>query len=535
MKAPRKLLVILGTVVALLVITALALPFFVDADRFRPMAETQARAALGRDVKIGKLELSLWSGGVKAHDVTIADDPAFSRSAFVHARGLNIGVEMWPLIVRKAVHVTSLAVVEPEIVLIKSAGGKWNFDSLGAHPPASAGGGGASPVSVRDLKIEDGRIVVQRGAKKSVYEKVNARMQDFSATTAFPFSLTAETPGGGSVKVEGKAGPLSAGDMTATPVSVTAQVKGLDLAATGFVAPETGIAGKLDYQGKIDSDGKVIRSEGQATASGLKLVKGGAPARAPVVVDYASHLNVAEKRGEITRGDIATGANHATLSGTFDTKGDTVNVNARLKGDNLPINAVAGLLPAFGVVLPQGSQLQGGTVSTDMLLQGPVDKLVITGPIKVANTKVSGFNLKSRASGISALAGIPSTSDLLVQALNSRLRVAPEGIRAEGIQLVVPQIGSVAGEGTIGANSALNFRMRARLAGGGGLVGGLSALSTLGQSKGEIPFLIQGTTANPIFVPDVAGALTSTAKAPVQTVQGVGGVLGGLFGKKKKK
>ena len=86
----------------------------------------------------------------------------------------------------------------------------------------------------------------------------------------------------------------------------------------------------------------------------------------------------------------------------------------------------------------------------------------------------------------------------------------------------------------IGANNSLNFKMQAKLVGGGGLLGVGSALSTLGQSKGELPFLIQGTTSNPVFLPDVAGAMANTAMAPVKSVEGVSGMLGGLFGKKKK-
>jgi hypothetical protein len=59
----------------------------------------------------------------------------------------------------------------------------------------------------------------------------------------------------------------------------------------------------------------------------------------------------------------------------------------------------------------------------------------------------------------------------------------------------------------------------------------MSALSTLGQSKGAIPFLVQGTTSNPVFLPDVAGAMSNTVTAPAE---GVGGIFQGLFGKKKK-
>jgi hypothetical protein len=46
--------------------------------------------------------------------------------------------------------------------------------------------------------------------------------------------------------------------------------------------------------------------------------------------------------------------------------------------------------------------------------------------------------------------------------------------------------------------------------------------------------MIKGTTNNPVFLPDMAAAMGNTMKAPVQGVQGVGGMFGGLFGKKKK-
>jgi hypothetical protein len=42
--------------------------------------------------------------------------------------------------------------------------------------------------------------------------------------------------------------------------------------------------------------------------------------------------------------------------------------------------------------------------------------------------------------------------------------------------------------------------------------------------------LIQGTTSNPIFLPDVANALGQSVTAPAK---GVGGILGGIFGQKK--
>lgn len=534
----KKKLIIAGSVLGVALLTLLALPLLINAEQFRPMVETRAKAALGRTVKVGSLELSLLKGGVVAHRIEVADDAAFSGAPFVVAKTLAVGVEMMPLILSKDVRVTSVRLEEPEIRLVRSRAGKWNFESLGAPQTGKAPDGKAKPaqqnLTVENLKITDGKIIVSEGSKQRQYENVNIEVKNFSYKSSFPFSFEAKAPGGGTVKVEGNAGPLAAGEMMETPLQAMIDVKGLDIASTGFVPASSGIAGVVDYEGTVKSDGKKMHSEGKVNASKLRVVKTGAPAQRPVTLDYASDLDLVQKKGTISRGDILIGQSKAKLTGTFDTRGETIGVNARLKGDNMPLDQLAGVLPAFGVVLPQGTQLQGGTVNTDLQLQGPLDRLVTTGPIQVSNTKVGGFNLKQRASGISALAGMNSASDLLIQALNSKLRVAPDGIRADGITIVVPGIGTMTGDGVIGANNSLDFKMRAKLTGGGGLIGGMSALSTLGQSKGEIPFMIKGTTHNPVFIPDMAAAMGSTVKAPVQGVQGMGGMLGGIFGKKKK-
>jgi hypothetical protein len=98
------------------------------------------------------------------------------------------------------------------------------------------------------------------------------------------------------------------------------------------------------------------------------------------------------------------------------------------------------------------------------------------------------------------------------------------------------------GRGTIGANNALDFHMVATLAnpGQGSMLGQMaSGIPILGQNtKGTIPFMIQGTTSSPVFVPDVAGMVSSSLVTPLQPQQqpgqqGLSGMLGGLLGKRK--
>src|SRR3954469_8090596 len=127
----KKVLIIVGVIFAVLILVALLLPLFVNVDKLRPEVQTQASAALGREVTIGKLQLSVFSGGVTAKDVSISDDPGYSNQPFVKAKSLDVGVDLWPLIFSKALHVNTLTLQDPEIHLVKGAGGKWNYSTLG--------------------------------------------------------------------------------------------------------------------------------------------------------------------------------------------------------------------------------------------------------------------------------------------------------------------------------------------------------------------------------------------------------------------
>ena len=87
--------------VAVFVLILIALPFLINVNSFRPKIESEASSALGRQVTVGNLSLSLFSGHVEADNIAIADDPAFSKSPFVTAQSLKIGVELMPLIFSK--------------------------------------------------------------------------------------------------------------------------------------------------------------------------------------------------------------------------------------------------------------------------------------------------------------------------------------------------------------------------------------------------------------------------------------------------
>src|SRR5271165_798907 len=517
---------IVALVVGILIIIVIAIPFLVDANAFRPKLESDLSTALGRTVKVGNLSLSLFSGSVSADDISIADDPTFSKTPFVQAKSLKVGVELIPLIFSKSLNVTELTLNQPEISLVRSENGeKWNFSSLGgknAAEPAktaapAAGSASSNPnLSVDKLNVKDGRLTISSAdssKKPRVYDKVEIAVTGFSFTNSFPFKMTASLPAGGSLKLDGTSGPIDPNNAAVTPMQAKVTVEKMNLAASGFIDPASGIAGIADFEGTITSDGHEAKTSGTLKVDKLQVVQKGSPAGKTVELQYSVTHNLATETGTLTQGEVVMGKAVAHLSGTYDAHGNTTSINMKLTGQGMPVDDLEAMLPAVGVTLPPGSQLKGGTLALDFSTAGPVDKLVTTGTIKLENSALAGFSLGSKLSSITALAGKGGGGkDTTIQNFSADVRVSPEGTRADNIDLVVPSLATVTGAGTVSASNALDFKM---------------------QGDG-IPFSIEATTEDPKFVPDVKGMATGLLKDAMGDKNGKNPLSGatGLFKKK---
>jgi AsmA protein len=399
----------------------------------------------------------------------------------------------------------------------------------------------AAEVSISRLTVTNGRVaVIRSGAHPTprIYEKVDVRASDLSFTSVFPFVLTASLPGGGTVKLEGKAGPMNRTDASLTPVIANLGVTHLDLVASGFIETDAGLAGILDFNGSLTSDGRRMQSIGRGRAEKLQIVKGGAPAGLPVTLDYSLNHNLSNQTGTLTEAKVEFGRSVARLNGTYDARGDSTVLKMRLQGDNMPANDLEVLLPALGVTLPKGASLQGGTLNADLSIEGPVDKLVATGAAGLLDARLVGFDLGAKMATVASLAGIKPNSVTAIEKFASDLRVAPDGIQASNLVLIVPGLGRLTGNGTVGSNHSLDFKMLASLHSSSGVLGGMSRLA--GRDL-NIPFFIRGTTSDPAFVPDTQGAagnfLESVVSGKDKSTAGsksLGDALRGLLGKKKK-
>ena len=435
--AMKKALIAIGIVVVLLIVVALALPFLIDVNRFKPTLEADLSMALGRKVEIGNIQLALLQGSVKVNDISIADDPEFSNAPFLQAKQLAAGVALQPLIFSKKLQVNSFTITEPQVVLLHAASGKWNYSSLGAgaKSTSTSNSSSSSDFSVDKIKIENGTVKVGRigpGGKTQTYQNVNLEASNLSYTTQFPFELDAKTPGNGSVKVDGKAGPIDRTDASLTPLAAKVDVENVDLASTGFVDPSSGLAGMVSFNGQLASDGKQMTSNGTVKADRIKLVANGSPSHVPLNVDYDTNYDLKSQTGILSKGDVHVGKALAHLTGSYDTSGVTASVKMKLDGQGMPVTDLQGVLPAVGVTLPSGASLSSGGLNVNFTLDGPVDKLVIVGPENMENAKLAGFNLKSKLGALSSLTGIgggASGNDTDIQTFSANLRVDPQGNR----------------------------------------------------------------------------------------------------------
>jgi AsmA protein len=565
-----KKLRILLIAVAVIVVLLVAIPFLIPVNKFRPTIEQTASDALGRKVSVGDLSLSLISGSLTAKDLSIGDDPKFSPSPFLTAKSLSVGVEVLPLIFSKTLNVTGITIDEPQVTLLRNPAGQWNYSSLGASAkPAAKSSSTASSstpeVSVKKLELKDGKIIVgtTTSQKRNTYDHVTVTASEVSMNSKFPLTVSAELPGGGHFKLDGNAGPVDKTDTELTPLDAKIHVSSLDLARTGFLDPNLGLGGLVDMDSTIAAQNGSAETKGNLKLSKALFVQGGSPAGVPAVIDYGTKYDLRKNSGVILPSSVKIGSAVAHLNGTYESRGEETSVDVKLVGDSMPAKDLEAFLPAIGVNLPKGASLTAGTLSTNLDIKGPTDKLVTDGTIGLNAAKLEGFDLGSKMAAVGALTGLKTGKDLEIEKLTTNVHMAPNGLRAENFSAILPALGTLAGGGTLDSKNNLDFKMAATLTGGaigamgnagngiGSLLGAATGGGKSSSCKGgtTIPFLIQGTSSDPKFVPDIGGVAAGLLKSQLgctggtllgasekgaKTPENAVDAITGLFGKKKK-
>jgi len=291
-----------------------------------------------------------------------------------------------------------------------------------------------------------------------------------------------------------------------------------------------------------------MSTKGSLKLSKAVLIAGGNPAGVPAVLDFDTKYDMAKGAGVLNPSTVNIGNAKSHLSGTYKSEGDEFAVDMKLTGEGLPATDLEAFLPALAINLPTGSKLTAGTLSTNLLISGPTNKLVTDGNVGLFNGKLSGFDLGQKMSGVASLAGIKTGQDLDITKMTSNVHMAPTGLRADNFDLEVPALGTVVGGGTLDAKNNMDFKLVASVNGSvlgaagkpmgkteggalGGVAGGLLGGGASCKNGGvKVPLQIHGTTANPQFTPDIGGATASLMKSELTCAGGSVGNLAGLAG-----
>jgi AsmA protein len=535
--------IVLFVFIGLVIVALASIPFFVNANTFRPVIERQLTTTLGRRVRIGDLSLSLFSGSLVAKDLSVSDNPRFSAAPFLTARELRIGVLLRPLIFSRQINLRSFEIESPQITVIRAADGTWNFSDIGpaASPTAPASRiDESSAVELSQQRVD--RIVIDHGraviaslpaqGQPIVYEHVNFTARDFSFDSPFPFELNAELPADGTIRVNGQVGPINRSDVATSHAQAQISVKHLDPVASGFLDPNADISFVANIDMDAESDGQTLVTSGVAQLQDLRLRKGARAAAKSLEVTYSGTHRLKDNSGQIEDASARVDGAEIHVNGAYQTAALGANdpvLNLKLVGQGLPIDELQSLMSAAGLRLPDGSMLKGGSLSMNLGITGPAKSLVITGPVALDNTRLVGFDLGSKIHGIAALSGLKTGDTTEFKMLRAYVRITNARVVADKIYAVIPAVGEVSGSGRVLATDQLDFDLAVKVASAKGvrrmgtlLLTKLNGSGRTSENVSGVPIRVTGTPGDPYITADVGAIVEKKFKS-----------LGSMFVKRK--
>jgi AsmA protein len=107
-----------------LIVLALALPYFLNVDRYRDTIASAIEAQTGRHVTLGKIRAKFLPGvGFVVEDLHIGSPPGFPAGDVVSADAIRGNVAISPLM-HSTVYLNSLELVHPKLTLVSDNNGK---------------------------------------------------------------------------------------------------------------------------------------------------------------------------------------------------------------------------------------------------------------------------------------------------------------------------------------------------------------------------------------------------------------------------
>jgi AsmA protein len=416
-----------------------------------------------------------------------------------------------------------LSLSAPRVRLLQAGNGSWNFSTLGASQTADDTPVEVPPFAIDALRLSDGELAIQRAGKPiRRYSGLTLELDGIALDAAVPFRFAVRPAAGGTLALNGTAGPLDPGDLGLTPVEARVELEGLDLARVlaEIDAADAGLAGVMTFAGDVRIAQGKVASTGGAEVDSLRLIEAGEPSPQPVRFDYRLDYDLNTQRGRLSDSLLRLGDTALALSGTLDNRGEVARLDLTLDGKDLPVDDLQALLPMLAIALPEDSRLSGGTASTRLRVQGKADALTIAGPVALRDSRLVGFSIGERMGQAMAIAGLKAPDDTVLRSADTDLRIDDSGVAMDAIKAEIAEFGRLEGNGRINADESLNFRFVARLAeeaiGENGLGGRFGAALQGALTRGSrdgIALRVGGTAETPQFSVDQASLARLGASA----------------------
>jgi uncharacterized protein involved in outer membrane biogenesis len=398
---------------AALVVVVLVLPSLIDINRYHDRIQADLEKRLTRKVQIGNMRLSILPLSFRADDLVIAEEPRLhSDRAFARARELEVRCQFWPLL-HGEIQIDTLVLRDPQIELVRSAEGVWNFSSLGQpsasaeskapEAPVSAPAQTAAPsksqeFSLAQLRMENGQVALtdlRKHAPRAVYDHIDLTVQGYAPGQAFDLSAAAHLPGQGTqtIGIDARVGPVRAEDLTATQLDGKVRLSQVSLAGLNKFLEMPSLAGSdgvATGEARVKNDGAKLAASGSLGLNQVRIK--GVDIGYPLSAEFDFSNDWGKDLLTIQKGALTLGSTPLSVSGVVNLKPATAEIDLAVKTSNASIQGLAHLLAALGVSFHPGMNVDG-RLTADLRAQGTVKQPALNGTLGVQSLAISGKDL----------------------------------------------------------------------------------------------------------------------------------------------
>ncbi len=394
----RKILLIIGIVLVLLVVAAGIFVATFNPNDYQATIQTKLEEQLNRKVQLGDMSLGLFPPRFRVANLAITDDAKFkSTQPFIQTGELSISVQLLPLL-HKSLQVDSLTLKQPHVELIKDAQGVWNFASLGQKTATPSSSSEQQGFSLGKLAIEDGQIAItdlQNHKPRTVYDHINFQLTDFAPNKPFNLEASVHLPGSGDqqIQLQGTGGPLSHDDPASTSFKGTLDLKDVDIAGLQKFLQTSALE---NTEGILSGHTKIANQNGQVSANGQMSVDKpklhGIEVGYPINLDYDINDNLQTDLLTINKAAIKLGPTPLLISGTVNSKPTPAQLDVNLKANDVSIVEIARMAAAAGMAFSPDTKVDG-RINANLQARGPADKPVLNGTLGGRDIQISGKDI----------------------------------------------------------------------------------------------------------------------------------------------